>query len=309
MLTTKPPEDLMGPVGQGSAPVFIKFGTNYVPAGFFSRLLVFFSEWASSRTSCEQQQLYANAARFIVGEFTCLGFVCYKAVVKVHIWAMDNSNPVEKEPEVSYDVSRKLKETLQRLSQECHWLRAVNWDLCGQCKLCPGKVDPSTGKCFWHQERECFRDDCAHYVPVSCIPFCCKDAKGPDLRIPQTWIQALKIREAGTFQQQPDEPPPQKRRRMEKGEVKEGTPSNDELEELSQRIAEAWKPLGRRLEIEEGKLTCFHKENEEYSEKAFKMLLHWKERDASTATYSVLYDALCHKLVNKKLLAEELFCE
>jgi len=70
MLTTKPPEDLMGPVGQGRAPVFIKFGTNYIPAGFFSRLLVFFSGWAASRTSCEQQQLYANAARFIVGEFT-----------------------------------------------------------------------------------------------------------------------------------------------------------------------------------------------------------------------------------------------
>jgi len=87
-----------------------------------------------------------------------------------------------------------------------------------------------------------------------------------------------------------------------------GTPSNDELEELSQRIAEAWKPLGRRLKIEEGKLTCFDNENKVYSEKAFKMLLHWKERDGSSATYSVLYDALCHKLVNKKLLAEE-FCE
>ena len=106
MLTTKPPENLMGPLVQGCAPVFIKFGTNYVPAGFFSRLLVFFNEWAASRTRCEQQQLYANAARFIVGEFTCLGFVCYKTVVKIHIWTMDNSNPVEKEPEVCFEVSR-----------------------------------------------------------------------------------------------------------------------------------------------------------------------------------------------------------
>ena len=89
--------------------------------------------------------------------------------------------------------------------------------------------------------------------------------------------------------------------------VKEGIPTDDELEELSQRIAKAWKPLGRRLKIGEAKLTGFHKENEEYSEKAFKMLLHWKERDASAANYRVLRDALCHKLVEQKLLAEE-FC-
>ena len=91
--------------------------------------------------------------------------------------------------------------------------------------------------------------------------------------------------------------------------VKEGIPTDDELEELSQCIAEAWKPLGRRLKIEEAKLTGFHKENEEYSEKAFKMLLHWKERDASAATYGVLLDALCHKLVKQKLLAEEFCCD
>jgi len=106
MLTTKPADDLMGPVSQGSAPVFITFDTNYVPAGLFSRLLVLFGEWAASRTSCEQQQLFANAARFLIGKVTCLGFTCCKAVIKIHIWTMDNSNPVEREPEVSSEVSR-----------------------------------------------------------------------------------------------------------------------------------------------------------------------------------------------------------
>ena len=90
--------------------------------------------------------------------------------------------------------------------------------------------------------------------------------------------------------------------------VKEGIPSEEELEELSVKIAEAWKPLGRRLKIHEAKLIAFHKENEEYSEKAYKMLLHWKERGGPTATYQVLYDALCHKLVKKRLLAEEFCC-
>ena len=106
MLTTKPVEDLMGPILEGHAPVYITFNTNYVPAGLFSRLLVLFGKWAASKTSCEQQQLFANGARFFVGNVTCLGFASSKSVIKVHIWTMDNSNPIESEPVVSSEVSR-----------------------------------------------------------------------------------------------------------------------------------------------------------------------------------------------------------
>ena len=106
MLTTKPVKDLMGPVFHGCAPVYITFDTNYVPAGLFSRLLVFFGEWAASKTSCEQLQLFDNAARFFVGEVTCLSFACSKTVIKIHMWTMDGSNPAEREPEVSSEASR-----------------------------------------------------------------------------------------------------------------------------------------------------------------------------------------------------------
>ena len=106
MLTTKPAEDMMCHVFQGYTPVFITFDTNYVPIGLFSRLLVIFGEWAASRTSCEQPQLFANAARFFIGNVTCLDVACRKTVIKIHIWTMDNSNPVEREPGVSSEVSR-----------------------------------------------------------------------------------------------------------------------------------------------------------------------------------------------------------
>ena len=49
--------------------------------------------------------------------------------------------------------------------------------------------------------------------------------------------------------------------------VKEGTPSEKELEVLSSNIGTAWKRLGRCLDLTEPRLTGFHKENEEYSEK------------------------------------------
>lgn len=91
--------------------------------------------------------------------------------------------------------------------------------------------------------------------------------------------------------------------------VKQGTPSNEELEMLSVDIAQGWKALGRRLEIDDARLTGFHKENEEYSEKPYKMLLYWKNKKGREATYKILYDALCHELVNRKDLAEKLCCE
>ena len=89
--------------------------------------------------------------------------------------------------------------------------------------------------------------------------------------------------------------------------MKEGTPPDEVLEELSHRICKVWKTLARRLQFDESKILAFHKENDEYAEKSYQMLLHWKGRDGSAATYQVLYDALCNKLVEQRELAEE-FC-
>ena len=82
-------------------------------------------------------------------------------------------------------------------------------------------------------------------------------------------------------------------------------PSDEDLEWLSQKLDE-WKRVGRRLKIEEARLTAFDNENKEWSEKIYKVLLHWKERDGLAATYTVLHDALCHPLVNRADLAEQL---
>ena len=87
--------------------------------------------------------------------------------------------------------------------------------------------------------------------------------------------------------------------------VKQGVPSDKDLEWLSQKV-ENWKTLGRRLKIEKVKLMMIDDENTEFIEKIYKMLLHWKERNGSTATYTILHDALCHPLVNHTDLAEQL---
>ena len=89
-----------------------------------------------------------------------------------------------------------------------------------------------------------------------------------------------------------------------------GIPSNEVLEELSLRITEKWRQLGRRLRIDEPQLDAFDRENHQCREKAYKMLLSWKQRDGgSGASYQVLYDALCHNLVGLRQLAKEICCD
>ena len=91
--------------------------------------------------------------------------------------------------------------------------------------------------------------------------------------------------------------------------VKQGVPDDEVLETLAHELTLVWWTLGRRLKLRRAKLQAFNKENDKYSEKAFEMLLHWKQKNGSSATYKVLYNALCHNLVNRVDLAEEHCCD
>ena len=88
---------------------------------------------------------------------------------------------------------------------------------------------------------------------------------------------------------------------------KEGSPTDVVLENLSKRISNDWRTLGRRLNFNEAELKEFDNSHEQISEKAYAMLLAWKQRDGSDATYSVLNQALCDPLVERKDLAQ-IFC-
>ena len=110
MLTSRRDDDLMSDysANQGPAPVYVTFNTQYVPGGLFPRLIVLFVEFVQTRIACDQPKLCANFARFFIGEFTGIDFVCYKCVIKVHVWnhTNPNSNPVVTEPDVCSDVLR-----------------------------------------------------------------------------------------------------------------------------------------------------------------------------------------------------------
>ena len=92
--------------------------------------------------------------------------------------------------------------------------------------------------------------------------------------------------------------------------VKAGPPSDDDLEELSLKLADNWERLGRRLGFDRARITAYHRESEKLSDKAFNMLMDWKQSKGSDGTYQVLYDALCHEFVNCKGIAEKIcYCQ
>lgn len=76
---------------------------------------------------------------------------------------------------------------------------------------------------------------------------------------------------------------------------------------MSAQVGDSWEKLARRLRFNKAEIIGFHQENEEYAKKALSMLQGWKEKTRSEATYSFLYEALVHKFVARKDLANE-FC-
>ena len=85
--------------------------------------------------------------------------------------------------------------------------------------------------------------------------------------------------------------------------MKKGIPTDDELEDLSEKIPDHWKKLGRRLAFNEAELQGFNV----HDENAYAMLMAWKQREGSAATYRVLNKALCHIRVKRRDLAQQ-FC-
>ena len=92
------------------------------------------------------------------------------------------------------------------------------------------------------------------------------------------------------------------------GEAKKGIPTDDELEDLSVEIPDHWKTLGRRLTFDNAELEAFDKDNDKTADKAYAMLIAWKQREGLAATYRVLNKALCDIRVRRRDLAQRFCC-
>ena len=87
--------------------------------------------------------------------------------------------------------------------------------------------------------------------------------------------------------------------------------SEEDMEELANCLGGKWRKLGRRLKVDKSVLDDLNSNAQLYpdvSEKAYEMLKKWECREGDSATYQVLYEALCHKHVARKDLAQKICC-
>ena len=78
------------------------------------------------------------------------------------------------------------------------------------------------------------------------------------------------------------------------------------MKELGNKIAKKWMILGRRLFAREEILHGIDQDYKELSERGYQMLMQWKQENGCWATYQILNNALQHKLVQRKDLAEQI---
>lgn len=87
-------------------------------------------------------------------------------------------------------------------------------------------------------------------------------------------------------------------------QYKLGKPSEIQLLELSSRVASKWERIGVLLRLSQDQIDDI-KINKD--DKAYSMLLDWRNITTSPIPYKELYDALCHKHVRLNVVARE-FC-
>ena len=87
--------------------------------------------------------------------------------------------------------------------------------------------------------------------------------------------------------------------------IKEGVVLDDDLQWLSKKLGKKWKALAKQLGFDQDDVDVFDINGNEVEDKSCSMLCWWKRREASSATYKVLYKALCDKLVGRNDLAEK----
>ena len=88
-------------------------------------------------------------------------------------------------------------------------------------------------------------------------------------------------------------------------EIKEDEVLDDDLERLSKKLGGKWKALTKYLGFDQDDVDVFDINENKVEDKSYRMLLTWKRRKASSATFKVLYKALCH--IGRSDLAE-MYC-
>ena len=88
--------------------------------------------------------------------------------------------------------------------------------------------------------------------------------------------------------------------------ILEGIVTDDDLQNIGKAIAGDWDHLGRRLPgIEDEDIEEIEDRYKSLSKRGYHILKRWKRNKEEAADYKTLHDALVHRLVMRRDLAEK----
>ena len=182
MLKSLPPKKIMDLVASSNIPsLFIKFGTGFVPPGFFPRFVLQFFQWVKGNFSKQcKPQFFHHFARFFTSEHEDCSviFVCHTSSVEVVVHtgtpslqlAEDFSSNMTLEKHIQFNspgstcaraVHRQLSLMLECMRNEFHWLRNMKYEMSFLCPVCchGGAID----NCPSHNVQGCKDEHCLHF--------------------------------------------------------------------------------------------------------------------------------------------------
>ena len=92
---------------------------------------------------------------------------------------------------------------------------------------------------------------------------------------------------------------------LEKSHLRTGKVSDNDIVAISNELGTKWIWVGRLLGLEDTELDDIRENNGSVYECSHTMLLSWKQRSTSQATYEWLAQALRHTAVSKDLIAQK----
>ncbi|XP_022807201.1 uncharacterized protein LOC111344257 isoform X1 [Stylophora pistillata] len=300
-------------------PLYIDFLNGFVPHGIYYQLVSRCIRWCSEYGCQEQPSLFNGGASFFISKQDVyqLILLCQKRFIKIVLTHRKPSKQeyLTEQSQVASDLLSFLNSALEGLSKQIPWQGNLRYELRVACPFCPLRKI----KCHDHGYVSCPHENCFCLLKMApeekliCPRSICNEipsVSGLGKWFPWEHLKAhQKKREFSGESVSPQKGGNAKRLRDHEltSSVKQGTPTGEELEKIGSEIAEKWMILGRRLGVNDSKLKDIEQADTSLCERAYQMLLHWKQKESSDATYQVLSCALRHKLVQRTDLAEKFY--
>ena len=190
MLKSHPPNEISDLVASAHIPpLFLKFETGQVPAGFFPRLVLEFFQWCIHNfPRQEPPQLFNGFARFYIlpREGRSVVLLCHSLSIELLILTSNETFDTS-DGNLARFVRTQLTSMIKCMQNKFFWVKNVVCELNFLCPVCCRGREVSY--CRNHHAKGCKQEECLHFFPDSKLAtgdtqvVCSRSATAQDNRV------------------------------------------------------------------------------------------------------------------------------